>query len=102
VLSQYIPISTDNFKKRDVKMPIFEFKCLKCNDCFEILVINSNDEKEMKCPKCGSLEFERVVSKTNYAMASPASSKNQCASKQERTCSTGSCTTYTIPGESKG
>ncbi len=83
-------------------MPIYEFKCLKCNDCFEILVMSSNDEKEMKCPKCGSLEFERVVSKTNYAMASPSSSKNKGVSKQERNCSSGSCTTYTVPGESRG
>jgi putative FmdB family regulatory protein len=82
-------------------MPIYEFKCSKCNEFFEILVLNSNDEKEMKCPKCNSLEFERVVSRTNYAVASP-SSGNKGVARQERNCSTGSCTTYTIPGESRG
>ncbi len=82
-------------------MPIYEFKCSKCNEFFEILVMNSNDEKEMKCPKCNSIEFERVVSKTNYAMANPSSSKNQGVSRQERNCSSGSCTTYTVPGASR-
>ncbi len=83
-------------------MPIYEFKCLNCNDLFEILVMNSDDKKEMKCPKCNSTEFERVVSSSNYAMASPSSSGNKDGYKQGRNCSTGSCTTYTIPGESRG
>lgn len=77
-------------------MPIFEFKCLKCEEFFEVLVMKNDDEKELKCPKCQSCEFERVVSSTNYAMKS--SSSGQTTSKQERTCSSGSCTTYTVPG----
>ena len=81
-------------------MPIYEFKCLKCQEYFELLVMNKDDEAELKCPKCHSTEFERVISTTNYAM--PCSSAgNEDAGVKTRTCSTGSCTTYTIPGLTK-
>ncbi|MEA1968673.1 MAG: zinc ribbon domain-containing protein [Thermodesulfobacteriota bacterium] len=83
-------------------MPIYEFKCLKCEEFFEILVMNTDEEKEIKCPKCSEFDIERVVSRTNYAMASPSSGANNSPSKQTRNCSSGSCTTYTIPGETKG
>ncbi len=76
-------------------MPIYEFKCLKCNELFEFLAVRSEDAVEMRCPHCGAEEFERVMSTTHYAMPS---SGGQGASKQTRTCSGGSCTTYDIPG----
>jgi putative FmdB family regulatory protein len=83
-----------------VSMPIFEFKCLSCNECFEILVLKKKEEVEARCPKCGSEDFERVLSKTCYAMA-PGSNKSGGASARTRTCSGGSCTTWEIPGHSR-
>lgn len=82
-------------------MPIFEFRCLKCQDLFEIIVLTSDDQAEMKCPKCQSEEFERVMSTASYSMSG---SLKGCTSKgtgplaQTRACSGGSCTTYDIPG----
>ena len=76
-------------------MPIYEFKCLKCNDLFEFLAVNSKDEMEMSCPHCGAEDFERVMSTTNYAVPS---SGGKGPSKQTRSCSGGDCTTYEIPG----
>ena len=35
-------------------MPLYEFRCLKCNDCFEILVMKKEEEVELKCPHCNS------------------------------------------------
>ena len=61
-----------------------------------------DNEKEIKCPKCTSFAVERVVSTTNYAMGPSAVSKQQRASAQTRNCSSGSCTTYTVPGETRG
>ena len=79
-------------------MPIYEFKCLKCNGCFELLVMNQQqDDVEMKCPKCGSEDFERILSCTNYSVG-PGAGESKGASTTNRTCSTGSCTTYEIPG----
>jgi putative FmdB family regulatory protein len=78
-------------------MPIYEFKCLKCNECFEILFTNTQDTAEMKCSKCDALEIERVLSSTNFSISSGASSSSG-PSAQTRSCSSGSCTTYDIPG----
>jgi putative FmdB family regulatory protein len=81
-------------------MPIFEFRCLSCNECFEILVLKKKEEVEARCPKCDSEDFERVLSKTCYAMA-PGSGKSSAPAAQTRTCSSGSCTTWDIPGHSR-
>lgn len=76
-------------------MPIYEFKCLKCNNVFELLMIN-RDAAQMRCPHCQSEDFERVISRTSYAMGSDGTSAG--VSRQTRNCSGGSCTTYDISG----
>lgn len=81
-------------------MPIYEYKCLKCQEYFEALQMGMDDKVEIKCPKCGSEEFERIISTTSYAMGS-GSGASQKASVKTRNCSTGSCTTYTVPGLSR-
>ena len=78
-------------------MPIYEFRCIQCNECFEILVTSSDEQCEMCCPHCKSENFERVMSSTNYAMGAGGGNQER-ASTQTRSCSSGSCTTYTIPG----
>ncbi len=78
-------------------MPIFEFKCLKCEEFFELLVMNDEEVVELNCPKCKSENFERVMSATNYAMG-PGGGQGAGVSTQTRTCSSGSCTTYDVPG----
>lgn len=81
-------------------MPIFEFKCLKCNEVFELLVLSKQEDVELKCPRCDSPDFERVMSTTNYAMGNPGGSRPTVGS-QTRTCSSGNCTTWDIPGHSR-
>lgn len=81
-------------------MPIYEFKCLKCEEFIEILVVNSKDEAEMKCPKCNSKELERVLSATSYNVGVGGSTGGGACSKT-RTCSSGNCTTYEIPGPTR-
>lgn len=80
-------------------MPIFEFKCLDCEKYIEILVMTKDEAVEMKCPQCGSENLERILSATSYAMGPGAG--DQRASTKTRNCSTGSCTTYDIPGHSR-
>ena len=91
-----------SMKKKDSVMPIYEFKCLECEEFFEILVMGADRDKEIKCPKCSAFDVERVVSRSNFAMAGPSSAATQGAGTQTRNCSSGSCTTYNIPGESRG
>lgn len=81
-------------------MPIYEFKCLKCGEFIELLIMSNDDTDEMKCPKCDAQEFERVMSSTSFSMGSDAGA-GQLVDSQTRTCSGGSCTTYDIPGHSR-
>ncbi len=81
-------------------MPIFEFKCLECEDFFEMLFMNDEENIEIKCPKCDSMEIERVLSTSSYSMCDgPGEAKR--ANIETKKCSSGSCTTYNIPGHSK-
>ncbi len=82
-------------------MPIYEFKCLKCQNLFELLILNQNDDEEMRCPKCGAQDFERIMSTTNHAMGSSMSGGNAQPSARTRVCSSGSCTTIDLPGHSR-
>ena len=85
---------------RSVIMPIYEFKCLKCEEFIELLVMNKDEEIELKCPKCECNELERVLSSTSYSMAD-GSGKSQGVKSQSRTCGSGSCTTYEVPGHTR-
>lgn len=81
-------------------MPIYEFKCLKCEEYMEILVMGSDDKQvEMKCGKCGSPNLERILSSTSYTVAAGGAAKSG-SSTESRTCSSGSCTTWNLPGPS--
>ncbi len=79
-------------------MPIFEFKCIKCGEYIEILVMNKDEEMEMKCSKCGAMDLERILSSTSYNMTSQGASGRSQSSVETKTCSSGSCTTYNLPG----
>ena len=78
-------------------MPIFEFKCMQCEEFIEKLVMNDEDMVELRCPKCESRDLERVLSTTNFAIP-PGGANSPGASSETRTCSSGSCTTFNIPG----
>ncbi|MCP4745846.1 MAG: zinc ribbon domain-containing protein [Desulfobacteraceae bacterium] len=82
-------------------MPIYEFKCHKCNECTEILVMGENDKDiEMKCSSCGQGPLERILSTASYAISGSGPGGSQ-ANTQSRTCSGGSCTTWNLPGHSR-
>ena len=80
-------------------MPIYEFKCLKCNEHYELLVTNKDEQIELKCPKCNSEELERIISVTSYVMGGPAG--NAEVKTETRTCASGSCVSYDIPGSTR-
>lgn len=39
-------------------MPIFSFRCIKCSEEFEVLVMGSDSPS---CPSCSGTELERLV-----------------------------------------
>jgi putative FmdB family regulatory protein len=55
-------------------MPIYEYECMKCRERFELLRRIADSDSNIKCPKCGAENPQRVIS----AFAS-GSSKGACA-----------------------
>ena len=80
-------------------MPIYEFRCLKCNNIFEILFTSSEDAREMKCAHCGGEDIERVMSATSFKVSSSSPSAPATASATHKQCGDGSCSTLEIPGK---
>ncbi|MGQ9498312.1 MAG: FmdB family zinc ribbon protein [Desulfotomaculales bacterium] len=78
-------------------MPIFEFRCLECGSIFEKLFIDGQEQVEIKCPRCNSESFDRVISKTNYVMGAGKDGKKPKLTS--KSCSPGSsCYTLELPG----
>jgi putative FmdB family regulatory protein len=92
-------LDTKSFERKII-MPIFEFRCNRCNEVFEILQMGTVDEVEMKCPHCGSENFERVLSTTSYAVGAGKVGSRESA-VQSRECASGTCSTVTLPGHSR-
>jgi len=65
-------------------MPVYEYKCPKCGEKFEVRrsIFASFKEKERTvCPKCGSPDIERVYSPLFCTGSSPSDS---CSSAPTR------------------
>lgn len=81
-------------------MPIYEFKCLECNNTFEKLFFNSSEKVDLSCPECKSESLGRVVSESSYAMGSGISSKK--TSVTTKSCGgSNKCMTLDIPGPTR-
>jgi putative FmdB family regulatory protein len=59
-------------------MPIYEYKCRKCDGKFEMLRGMFDSDEDIKCPECGEKHPERVFSvfgsKSSGADCTPTSS----------------------------
>jgi len=82
-------------------MPIYEFRCLSCNHCFELLAVRPDDKMEMKCPNCDNQEVERVLSCVSYVMGGSSSGDSDRPKVTSKSCSGGTCATIDIPGPSR-
>ena len=70
-------------------MPIYEFKCTKCGNQFEVLV-SIGGEKDVSCKNCGDGKVEKLISSFGIG---GGSSKLKNASDACTTCSATSCDT---------
>lgn len=43
-------------------MPIYEYRCEKCGENFDLFLRSATEEPEPKCPKCGSTDVNRAIS----------------------------------------
>lgn len=71
-------------------MPIFEYKCAKCELEFEKLVFGSSSENGIHCPKCQSPEVEQLFSCFNGVSRSSDGSTRSMSSGCS-SCSASSC-----------
>jgi len=63
-------------------MPIFEFRCSKCNHVFEEFVFSSNvDTSKLECPQCGEKNVQKLMSAFSSSMGSTGGSRaSSCGS----------------------
>ena len=51
-----------NIGKQRYLMPLYEFICRKCHKKFaEVLTLKEHDAKKVHCPRCRSLDLEKVI-----------------------------------------
>jgi putative FmdB family regulatory protein len=62
----------------EVRLPIYEYRCHNCGEKFEILVYSQSDTAII-CPKCGSENIERVMSGFASANRDVNSATSSCA-----------------------
>jgi putative FmdB family regulatory protein len=43
-------------------MPMYEYRCRKCSERFEMLRRMTDDDRDLECPECRSDEVERLLS----------------------------------------
>lgn len=55
-------------------MPLYEFRCAKCDHQFEHLTRTQQVPTDLACPQCGSKEVKRLLS-SFFAHTAPAKSK---------------------------
>ena len=70
-------------------MPIYEYKCLKCDSEFEKLVFGSSNNG-INCPDCQSTDVERLFSAFNGVSRSSDGSTHSMSSGCS-SCSATSC-----------
>jgi putative FmdB family regulatory protein len=73
-------------------MPLYEFRCEKCDNVTERLCRVGANGKGLKCPKCGGGKMRRLMSifsaRTKGEGGGPTSVGSSCAG-----CSSGNCAT---------
>jgi putative FmdB family regulatory protein len=52
-------------------MPVYEFKCKKCNKEYEELVWTQDKISGVECPECGSKSKKRLVSLAKCSFTNP-------------------------------
>ncbi|NLB68316.1 MAG: zinc ribbon domain-containing protein [Lentisphaerae bacterium] len=71
-------------------MPVFEYKCQKCEKSFDYLARTLSDKPDA-CPECGSKKLVKQLSSFSASVKSGSSASCSMGSCSTPTCSTGTC-----------
>jgi putative FmdB family regulatory protein len=69
-------------------MPIYEYRCLDCNEEFEALIFGGDDK--VSCPHCNRDKLERLMSACGFKSSgsfTPSSGSSHCSSCSSTNCS---------------
>ena len=69
-------------------MPIYEYRCLNCNEEFEALIFGGDDK--VSCPHCNRDKLERLMSSCGFKSSgsfTPSSGSSDCSSCSSTNCS---------------
>lgn len=69
-------------------MPTFVYKCNDCSSKYEVFHKSINNETEVICPDCGSVDYKKLMSAASIAGFSSSKSFNM---PQMPPCANGSC-----------
>jgi len=72
----------------DESMPIFEFRCRKCQARFEVLFRSRDEKLSVDCPECGSKKVQRQMSAFSGKIGNTTAGGNSCGSCAATHCST--------------
>ena len=67
-------------------MPIYEYECLKCGNCFEKLVLRESESIE--CPQCSTAGVRKMMSVCGFSVGGKfrSSSDSNCTGCSATTC----------------
>lgn len=61
-------------------MPIYEYKCHKCSNLFDVFQSICATNENLNCPSCGESKPERIFSTFGTRSASSSASSGGCSS----------------------
>jgi putative FmdB family regulatory protein len=70
-------------------MPIYEYKCAKCNEEFETIVLGN--DAAVTCPRCNGEDVKRLMSACGFKSSgsfTPSSGSSGCSGCSSTNCST--------------
>lgn len=72
-------------------MPVFDYRCKKCNTVFDIFHKGKEIIEDIICPKCGATEYIKLMSAPSISFSGAASTDFSSGSSCETGCCGGSC-----------
>jgi len=72
-------------------MPIFEFECGACKKRFEALVGQGRKVGDIKCPKCGGSDLNKLFSAFGFKGSSEGNMVSSTSTSACGSCSSSSC-----------
>ena len=66
-------------------MPIYGFKCRRCNNTFEVLFLSGSDKPAISCPVCKSKKAKKMMSVFGGKIGNTSSAS--CSSCAATSCS---------------